>query len=134
MISVLEEIVSHGQVISVNWRSWLMGSWLVLLEEVVSYGQVISVLEEIISHGLVISVNWGGCLWLVCGCLVSRGRCLSWAGDSSDKDKQENFCDLFNLTNLVHTETCFMKNSRSIIDLILTNLYIFKKRMLLRQG
>ena len=111
-----------------------MGSWLVLLEEVVSYGQVISVLEEIISHGLVISVNWGGCLLWVGGWLVSRGRCLSWAGDSSDKDKQENFCDLFNLTNLVHTETCFMKNSRSIIDLILTNLYIFKKRMLLRQG
>ena len=26
-----------------------------------------------------------------------------------DKDKLENFCDLFNLTNLVHSETCFMK-------------------------
>ena len=107
-----------------------MGSWLVLLEEVVSYGQVISVLEEIVSHGRVISVNWGGCLLWVGSWLVSRGRCLSLAGDSSDKDKQENFSDLFNLTNLVHTETGFMKNSRSIIDLILTNLYIFKKRML----
>ena len=32
-----------------------------------------------------------------------------------------NFCDLFNLTNLVHSETCFMKNSKSIIFLILTN-------------
>ena len=40
---------------------------------------------------------------------------------NSDKDKLENFCDLFNLTNLVHSETCFMKNSQSIIDLILTN-------------
>ena len=40
---------------------------------------------------------------------------------NSDKDKLENFCDLFNLTNLVHSETCFMKNSKSIIDLILTN-------------
>ena len=86
MISVLEEIVSHGQVISVNWRSCLMGSWLVLLEEVVSYGQVISVLEEIVSHGRVISVNWGGCLLWVGSWLVSRGRCLSLAGDSSDKD------------------------------------------------
>ena len=40
---------------------------------------------------------------------------------NSDKDKLEKFCDLFNLTNLVHAETCFMKNSKSIIDLILTN-------------
>ena len=40
---------------------------------------------------------------------------------NSDKDKLENFCDLFNLTNLVHSETCFMKNTKSIIDLILTN-------------
>ena len=31
------------------------------------------------------------------------------------------FCDLFNLTNLVHSDTCFMKNSKSTIDLILTN-------------
>ena len=37
------------------------------------------------------------------------------------KDKLENFCDLFNLANLVHSETCFIKNSKSIIDLILTN-------------
>ena len=42
-------------------------------------------------------------------------------GSNSDKDKLENFCDLFNLTNLVPSETCFMKNSKSIIDLILTN-------------
>ena len=40
---------------------------------------------------------------------------------NSDKDKLESFCDLFNLTNLVHSEACFMKNSKSIIDLILTN-------------
>ena len=37
---------------------------------------------------------------------------------NSGKDKLENFCDLFNLTNLVHSENC---NSKSIIDLILTN-------------
>ena len=44
---------------------------------------------------------------------------------NSDKDKLEN---LFNLTNLVQSETCLLKISKSIIDLILTkNLYIFKK-------
>ena len=40
---------------------------------------------------------------------------------NSDKDKLEYFCDLFNLTNLVHSDTCFMKNSKSTIDLILSN-------------
>ena len=40
---------------------------------------------------------------------------------NSDKDKLEYFCDLFNLTNLVHSDTCFMKNNESTIDLILTN-------------
>ena len=30
---------------------------------------------------------------------------------NSGNDKLENFCDLFNLTNQVHLETCFMKNS-----------------------
>ena len=28
---------------------------------------------------------------------------------SSERDSLENLCDLFNLTNLVHSETCFMK-------------------------
>ena len=31
---------------------------------------------------------------------------------NSDKDKLENFCDLFNLTNLFHSETYFMKNQQ----------------------
>ena len=39
---------------------------------------------------------------------------------NSEKDKLEHFCDLFHLTNLVHSQTCFMKNRKSIIDLILT--------------
>ena len=39
---------------------------------------------------------------------------------NSDQGKLENFGDLFNLTSLVHSETCFMKNSKSIINLILT--------------
>ena len=54
---------------------------------------------------------------------------------NSDKDKLEYFCDIFNLTNLAHSDTCFMKNSQSTIDLILTNKPLHsKKRMLLRQG
>ena len=40
---------------------------------------------------------------------------------NSDKNKLENFCNLFNLTNFVHSETCFMKSSKSIIDFISTN-------------
>ena len=36
-------------------------------------------------------------------------------------NKLEEFCDTFNLTNLVKTETCFMNNHKSTIDLILTN-------------
>ena len=49
---------------------------------------------------------------------------------NSDKDKLENFCNLFNFKNLVHTETCFLKNIKTLIDLILTNkpLYLKKKK------
>ena len=49
---------------------------------------------------------------------------------NSDKDKLENFCNLFNFKNLVHTETCFLKNIKTLIDLILTNkpLYFKKKK------
>ena len=32
-----------------------------------------------------------------------------------------NFCDIFNLSNIVHSEICFMKNSKPTIDLFLTN-------------
>ena len=35
--------------------------------------------------------------------------------------KLDTFCDLFNLTNLIHSETCLMKNLKSTIDLFLTN-------------
>ena len=35
--------------------------------------------------------------------------------------KLDTFCDLFNLTNLIHSETCLMKNHKSTIDLFLTN-------------
>ena len=35
-------------------------------------------------------------------------------------DKLDEFCDLFNLTNLI-TSTCFTKTHKSTIDLILTN-------------
>ena len=36
-------------------------------------------------------------------------------------DKLEELCDTVNLTNLVKSETCFMNNHKSTIDLILTN-------------
>ena len=36
-------------------------------------------------------------------------------------DKFDEFCDLFNLTNLIRNKTCFTRNHKSAIDLILTN-------------
>ena len=36
-------------------------------------------------------------------------------------DKRDEFCDLFNLTNLIRNETCFTRDHKSTIDLILTN-------------
>ena len=36
-------------------------------------------------------------------------------------DKLEEFCDLFNLTNLIKNETCFTRDYKSTIDLIFTN-------------
>ena len=41
--------------------------------------------------------------------------------NSTGCDKLEEFCDTFNLTNLVKLETCFMNNHKSTADLILTN-------------
>ena len=35
--------------------------------------------------------------------------------------KLEEFCDNFHLTNLVKGNTCFTKNNKSTIDLLLTN-------------
>ena len=56
-------------------------------------------------------------------------------GSNSNKDKLENLCDLFNLTNPVHSETCFMKSSKSIIDLILTNKHLqFQKTHVVEAG
>ena len=43
---------------------------------------------------------------------------------NSDKDKLENFCNLSNLKNLVHTETCFLENIKTVTDLILTNKFL----------
>ena len=40
--------------------------------------------------------------------------------NSSAYNKLEEFCDTFNLTNLVKTETCSMNNHKLTIDLILT--------------
>ena len=38
-----------------------------------------------------------------------------------ETDKLEELCDVFNLKNLVKSETCFTKDNKSLIDLILTN-------------
>ena len=35
--------------------------------------------------------------------------------------KLEEFCDNFNMTNIVKSNTCFTKNYKSTIDLLLTN-------------
>ena len=36
-------------------------------------------------------------------------------------NKLDECCDLFNLANLIKTETCFTKSHKSLIDLFLTN-------------
>ena len=41
--------------------------------------------------------------------------------DCIGSGKSEEFCDNFNLTNIVKRNTCFTKNSKSTIDLLLTN-------------
>ena len=43
--------------------------------------------------------------------------------DSStiEKNKLKEFCNLFHLTNMIHGNTCCMKNHKSTTDLILTN-------------
>ena len=38
-----------------------------------------------------------------------------------EMDKLDEFCDLFNLINLITSPTCFTKTHKSTIDLILTN-------------
>ena len=54
---------------------------------------------------------------------------------NSEKDKLEYFCDLFNLANLVHSDTCFMKNIKSTIGLILTNKPLhFQKTHVVQTG
>ena len=47
---------------------------------------------------------------------------------NSDMDKLEHFCNLFNLTNLVHSEAYFVKKGKSVIDLILTNKPLHLKK------
>ena len=42
--------------------------------------------------------------------------------------KLDEFCDLFNLTNLITSPTCFTKTQKSTIDLILTNKVKNKKK------
>ena len=41
--------------------------------------------------------------------------------DCSGFDKLEELCDTFNLTNLIKSETCYINNHKSTIDLFFTN-------------
>ena len=41
--------------------------------------------------------------------------------DCSGFDKLEELRDVFNLTNLIISETCYTNNHKSIIDLLFTN-------------
>ena len=36
-------------------------------------------------------------------------------------DKMEELCDTFNLTNIIKSETCYINNHKSTIDLFFTN-------------
>ena len=67
--------------------------------------------------------------------IVIRDFNIDIKSSNSDKDKLENFCNLFNLKNLVHLETCFMKNNKFIINLILTNKILhFQKTHVVETG
>ena len=43
-----------------------------------------------------------------------------------------DFCDLFQLTNIVKSDTCFTKTDTSLIDLILTNRNLLIKHLLVK--
>ena len=50
-------------------------------------------------------------------------------------NKLDEFCDLFNLTNLIKTETCFTKSHNSLINLFLTNKPLsFQKKHVTETG
>ena len=53
----------------------------------------------------------------------------------SEQDKLADFCNLFNLQNLVKSKTCISKTHQSKIDLILTNKYnCFQKTKVINTG
>ena len=50
-------------------------------------------------------------------------------------NKLDEFCDLFNRTNLIKTETCFTKSHNSLINLFLTNKPLsFQKKHVTETG
>ena len=53
-----------------------------------------------------------------------------------DKDKLKTFCDFFDLSNILHSEACFVCfNSKSAIDLLLKNKPLdFKKAFTIKMG
>ena len=46
-----------------------------------------------------------------------------------DLNKIDEFCDLFNVTNLIVSETCFTNSHKCLIDLFLTNKPSFFQKM-----
>ena len=60
---------------------------------------------------------------------------LDMKSKSLGYDKLNELCDLFNLTNLIKSETCFTKNHKSLIDSILTNKPLsFQKTHVIETG
>ena len=55
---------------------------------------------------------------------------INVANEGIEFDKLDEFYDLFNLTNLATSPTCFTKIHKSIIDLILINKSVSKRQKL----
>ena len=93
--------------------------------------------REILQHSLKKSMRNEIIDKALCKCknlIVMGDFNIDIKSSNSDKDKL-NFCDLFNLTNLVHLKNCLMKNSKFVIALILTNkLLRLQKRPVVETG
>ena len=53
--------------------------------------------------------------------IVIGGFKIDMRTKRSKYEKFEDFCSLFNLSNLIKSETCFSKNHKSTIDLFTAN-------------
>ena len=72
--------------------------------------------------------------FLICKNVIIMGNFhidVQWSGLGFGK--LDTFCDVFNLTNKTTSDTCFMRNHKSTIDLILTNKHLSFKRTLVSE-